>query len=133
MAKPAKLSPPNSTGSSDDGGYDDMYGSNWLSPDDVKKNFYAISKRQERQTFSQGGKGEKDKVVIFFDGIKKGLVLNKTNAGSLASVYGKPPANWVGKRILIKREMTNFQGKPTPCIRIYPADGDDMSGDGIPY
>jgi hypothetical protein len=128
MQKPAKLAKPEEN----DDAFNDMYGSAWTSPDDIRKNFYSTIETQEPQAFDDGKKGEKTKLVITLKGVKKPFVLNKTNALNLASVYGKVPANWVGKSVLVKKEMTNYQGKPMPCIRIYPHDPNDMGGDSIP-
>ena len=128
-AKPAKLAKPEEN----DDAFNDMYGSAWVSPDDVKKPFRTTIEDWERQTFNvPGGKGEKDKIVLTLKGVKKKLVLNKTNALSLASKFGKVPANWVGKQVLVKKEMTSYAGKPTPGVRIYPVDPNDMNDD-IPY
>ena len=132
MAKQAKLS--NSGNNGDDGGFDDMYGSNWLSPDDIKKPFRTTIEDWERQTFKgpNGGK-EKDKMVLTLKDVKKPAVLNKTNALNLAGKYGKSPNNWVGKPVLVKAEMTSFGGKPVKGVRMYPVDPNDMQGDDIPY
>jgi hypothetical protein len=131
MAKSAKAQISNST--SDDLGFDDMYGSHWLSPDDVRKPFYSSIDEQEKQTFNgQGGQAAKDKIVLTLRGLRKKAVLNKTNALNLAEAWGKNPRAWIGKPVLVKVEMTQYAGKPTKGIRIYPHDPSDMGGDGIP-
>ena len=128
MARQAKLS--NSENNGDDDAFNDMYGSAWVSPDDIKKPFYSRIEAWERQTFNvTGGKGEKDKYVLTLRGLKKKLVLNKTNALNLAIVHGKNPNNWIGKSVLVKTEMTSYAGKPTPGVRIHPVDPNDMNDD----
>jgi hypothetical protein len=117
----------------DDGGFDDMYGSNWTSPDDIKRPLTAKIKAQERQTFKGTGGAEKDKLVLTLEGVKKPVVCNKTNALNLATAFGKVPAHWVGKHVTIKAEMTSYAGKPVKGVRLYPADPDDMQGDKITY
>lgn len=130
MAKPAKLSKPEA--SEDD--FNDMYGSNWLSPEDIKKPFTTIIEAWERQTFNgPGGGATKDKVVLTLRNIKKLAVLNKTNALNLATEYGKVYDHWIGKPVLVKVEMTQYQGKPTKGVRMYPVNAEDMKGDAIPF
>jgi len=110
-----------------------MYGSNWSSPDDIKKPFHTVIESWERQTFSAPGGGEKDKMVLTLKDVKKPVVLNKTNALNLAGAFGKLPDQWIGKPVLVKVEMTSYAGKPVKGIRIYPVDLDDMKDDDIPY
>ena len=73
------------------------------------------------------------KVLLHFKAFRKPLPCNKTNALNLASAYGKNPADWVGKPVLVKTEPTSFGGKPTKGVRVYPADPNDMKGDHIPF
>jgi hypothetical protein len=131
MAKPAKISKPED----DTNGFDDMYGSKWLSPDDIKKPYRTVIEGWERQTFTgpnSGGK-EVDKVVLKLKDIRKPAVLNKTNAISLATTYGKLCDRWVGKPVIVKCEMTSYAGKPVKGLRMYPVDPNDMGSDEIPY
>ena len=46
----------------------------------------------------RGGKSE-TKPVLSFRETKKKLVLNKTNADSIAEMYGTEAAEWVGQRV----------------------------------
>jgi hypothetical protein len=87
MTKPAKISKPEAV---DDGGFDDMYGSNWLGPDDIKKPFTTVIDSQERHHFPglNGGK-EKDKLALTLRNVRKPLVCNKTNALTLADAYAR--------------------------------------------
>jgi hypothetical protein len=128
MAKQAKLA----HHEPDTDAFEDMYGSNWLSPDDIKKAFRTTIEAWERQTFNKGDGKEKDKMVLTLKGVKKQVVLNKTNALNLATMYGKDPSLWVGKPVLVKVEMTAFQGKPVKGVRLFPVDLDDMGGDTLP-
>jgi hypothetical protein len=117
----------------DDSDFLDMYSSNWLSPDDIKKPFTTTIESWERQTFKGPNGGDKDKIVLGLKNVKKLAVLNKTNALNLASEYGKSPNRWIGMQVLVKTEMTSYAGKPTKGVRMYPVDPDDMKGDQIPY
>lgn len=53
------------------------------------------------------------------------LLLNKTNAKTIAQLYTKKPANWVGKLITLYPTTTEVGGETQDCIRIrnaVPAD-----------
>jgi len=60
------------------------------------------------------------KPCLSFDEVDKSLVLNKTNAMIIAGMYGDKniDVTWIGKKITLHVEMTTFQGKPTPGIRV---------------
>lgn len=60
------------------------------------------------------------KPVIFFAGKKKGMSLNKTNAGKLRAQYGDEMDEWIGKDVIIYPDVVDFNGTPTPCIRVRP-------------
>jgi hypothetical protein len=60
------------------------------------------------------------KPCLSFVEVDKSLVLNKTNANIIAGMYGDKniDVSWIGKQITLHVEMTTFQGKPTPGIRV---------------
>lgn len=58
------------------------------------------------------------KLVVYFVGKDKGLVLNKTNGSVIASVYGDESDHWLGKSIVIFRSQVMFSGKMTDCLRV---------------
>ena len=49
--------------------------------------------------------------VAFFRDHQKGLVLNKTNATTIAAVHGDETDNWIGKELEIFPTTTEFRGK----------------------
>ena len=49
------------------------------------------------------------------------VVLNKTNLSTLSTDWGTETDDWTGRLVSICREVCNFQGKRTPCIRLYAA------------
>lgn len=59
-----------------------------------------------------------NKFLISFEGKKKGLVANKTNAGRIALLYGDDTDGWIGKPIVLYTDIVDFQGKPTEAIRV---------------
>lgn len=48
-----------------------------------------------------GASAPETRVVLAFDGAKKKLVLNKTNAIRIARMHGKDTENWIGKSITL--------------------------------
>lgn len=62
--------------------------------------------------------GDDTKLVLFFDGKEKGLVLNKTNANNIAAIYGTDTDGWFGKPIVLVEALVDFQGRSVPAIRV---------------
>jgi hypothetical protein len=48
------------------------------------------------------------------------LLLNKTNAKTIAQMYGNNPAQWVGKLITLFPSTTSVGGEEKDCIRVRP-------------
>lgn len=64
---------------------------------------------------------EETKAAAERDGKKeRRLVLNKTNAMTVASLYGYEVDEWVGKRITLFPTQADAFGKTVDCIRIRP-------------
>ena len=64
--------------------------------------------------------GEDKRLVLAFSDTDRPLVLNKTNANSLAELYGPETGGWEGKAIKLVPSTTSYQGKMVKCIRISP-------------
>lgn len=62
--------------------------------------------------------GDDMKLVLYFKGKEKGLVLNKTNSNSIVDAYGDDTDDWFGHDIILFSVMTDFQGKVGPAIRV---------------
>lgn len=60
------------------------------------------------------------KPVVIFERATKGMVLNKTNAMTIASLYGPETDNWVGKSVTLYATEVEAFGKQTKAIRIRP-------------
>lgn len=48
------------------------------------------------------------------------LLLNKTNAKTIAQLYGNNPGQWVGKAITLFPSTTSVGGEEKDCIRVRP-------------
>jgi hypothetical protein len=86
----------------------------------------------EKKAFDDGAK-----LVISFQGKKKALVCNKTNANRIASAYGTNTDNWIGKEITLFVDQVDFKGELVDAIRVRvkreapvrPASADMMPAD----
>lgn len=61
--------------------------------------------------------GDDFKPVLYFKGKEKGIVLNKTNAGTIVDAYGDDSEDWTDQEIILFSVMVDFQGKVAPAIR----------------
>ena len=68
--------------------------------------------------------GDEDKLVVFFKGAQKGLVLNVTNANMITEICGSDETDdWMGKQIALFPTRVDFQGRRVDAIRVdYPTD-----------
>jgi len=94
----------------------DMFPSNYLKADDLQGQAVRVKIANVRQDDFGGGEGLKN--VLLFQGKSRGLVLNKTNANTIANGYGDETDNWTGLPLELFATETMFQGKMTPCIRL---------------
>ena len=62
--------------------------------------------------------GTERKPILTFTKTKKKLVLNKTNATTIAKLYGGEARNWVGKEITLYPTECNAFGQQVECIRV---------------
>jgi len=61
--------------------------------------------------------GDDTKPVLYFKGKDKGVVLNKTNAGTISDAYGDDTEDWYDQPLILFSVMVDFQGKVAPAIR----------------
>lgn len=66
-----------------------------------------------------GGKKDR-KPTLSFRETKKRLILNKTNAATIANIYGTKAEDWVGKRITLFPTITSCGAEMVDCVRIRP-------------
>jgi hypothetical protein len=62
--------------------------------------------------------GNERKLILTFQGKKKTMICNKTNAGRIAFLYGDDTDEWVGKEIILTAEFVEFQGKTVKGLRV---------------
>ncbi len=66
----------------------------------------------ERETI-----GTDKKLVLYFKGKDKGLVLNKTNANTIGDGYGDDTDDWYDQPLILFSVKTDYQGKVVDAIR----------------
>ena len=72
-------------------------------------------KREELKT--QDG-GSETKPILTFTSTKKKLVLNVTNASTIAELHGVEAESWVGKSVTFYPTTTSCFGDRVDCIRV---------------
>lgn len=74
--------------------------------------------RVEIEELKMKGGVKERKPVVSFEETKKKLVLNKTNADSVAEMYGAEATAWLGKRITLYPTKTQCGRETVDCIRV---------------
>ena len=62
--------------------------------------------------------GGDHKPILYFQGTDKGMVLNKTNANTIAVLYGPTLEDWIGERVTLQSVMVEAFGESTEAIRV---------------
>lgn len=93
----------------------EAFPSTFMKVDDLNKKRIAVTiKDATMETL-----GDDKKLILHFTDHDKSLVLNKTNSEMIKMLLGSDDTDdWAGQRIILRPDMTTFQGKPTPCIRV---------------
>ncbi len=94
----------------------DMYPSKWMSAKDLDGEDKVVTiRRIEEETIAQ-----ENKWVLYFDlrQSTKGLVLNQTNAKTIAKLHGEDSDEWIGKSIALFPTEVDFKGDQVEAIRV---------------
>jgi hypothetical protein len=62
--------------------------------------------------------GDDEKLVVYFNGKNKGLVMNKTNSNNIALVFGPDTDAWLEQEISVYPTMVDYQGRSIEAIRV---------------
>jgi len=95
-----------------------MGSNNFLKAADLKGRATVVT--IEKNQLEKVGQGDeaKSKNVLYFQGLKKSLVLNVTNADVLIDAFGFETQDWPGSEIELYPTTTDYQGKRVDCIRL---------------
>lgn len=92
--------------------------SKWLESADLAGKTKVVV--MEDVTLEEVGDDKEQRPVVWFRNQEKGMVLNKTNAGTIAKLYGCETEDWSGKPIALYPTETSFRGEMVRCIRVKP-------------
>lgn len=96
----------------------ELYPSKWLSKTDVQQPIFATISHVAMETIKSQN-GNETKPVLYFHGNLKPLILNKTGAMILESLYGSDYTTWSGKPIEVFFDPNvSFGGKITGGVRL---------------
>ena len=94
----------------------DFYRSEYLRAADLNgQNVPMIIDRVEAK---EVGQEKREKLVVFFRGQDRSLVLNATNNNTITDEYGDSTDEWLGKPVILFATKVDYQGKRTDAIRI---------------
>lgn len=102
--------------------YRTMFDEKWVRAWDLggKELTVVIQKVEAGVLDNHRSKTKDRKPIVWFRGAKKPLALNKTNAKTIAGLYGNETEKWVGKPITIYPTRTMMGGEEMDCIRVRP-------------
>lgn len=124
--------------------YQDVYGSEYVSPDDIPEGKVFRAKILDIEglelTCIKGGKPVKNvKYVLTCEKVKKKIAVNKTSAKRLAMAWGQDGLKWIGQSIEVRSGMVNnkpatlltpVKGAPVPNLPTVPPPDEPGSNDG---
>ena len=95
----------------------DLYPSKWLAAADLDDADMVVTiDRIQIEELAEG----KEKPVLYFNELSKGLVTNVTNMKTIAALYGDETDDWQGMQITLFPTYVAFEGKQVECIRVKP-------------
>ena len=94
----------------------DAFPSNYLKAADLQNR--TIKLKIDKVIFEEIGQNKDNKPVVYFTDVKKGMVLNKTNATTIGAVHGQEFEGWTGKEIELFEQMVPYQGQNVAAIRV---------------
>ena len=111
------------------------FGGSYLKAADLKgKQVRVIIDNVSRELFRDDKGGEAQKLVVWFRGKEKGLVLNKTNAESIAAMHGDDTDDWTGREIRLYAANVQAFGEMMKAIRIVDeVPAEEAAEDEIPF
>jgi len=68
--------------------------------------------------FHKVGAKQDIKGVIYYEEFPRAMVLNRTNSGRIAKLYGAEVTAWVGKKVTLYESEASYGGETRPCIRV---------------
>jgi hypothetical protein len=94
----------------------EVYGGTYLSGGDLAGQTHRLS--IQSVAVEEVGDDREEKLVVAFNGAKKSLVLNKTNASALVSAFGDDTESWIGRNVELFTVPVNFNGRTYDGVRV---------------
>jgi hypothetical protein len=95
-----------------------MFPSKWLKASDFEDGDAVMTIREVTQETIGQGKDAAEKFVLYFEEEERGLVLNKTNVGTIAKLHGDDTDDWIGKQVTLFATEVQFQSEMVEAIRV---------------
>lgn len=92
----------------------EAFPSKYISASDVPEDNIRLVMDHVETTELEG----KQKMVLFFERAKKGMILNKTNASNIAAAYGDDTDDWKGQDLVLFTTWVDYQGKSVEAVRV---------------
>jgi hypothetical protein len=93
----------------------DLFPSNYLKASDIGTSDLILTISEQKMV--EFDNGDKKPVILFRETDKK-LTLNRTNANTIAGLYGDDTTKWIGRPIALFATEVDFKGKQVLAIRI---------------
>jgi hypothetical protein len=123
--------------------YNDLYSSKWFTAADLNGETlrYRIARVEPVSLKDKDSNIPKKKLAIWFNGIERELILNRTNYDRLVLAYGKDTDKWIGTAVDVYGETTPIGvGVRLKVLKAKPADpistgrpSDPDMNDEIPF
>lgn len=95
----------------------EIYAGKYLAAADLAGKEYTVTITQvDMQNLDDGER----KLCVYLNNRPKGLLLNKTNAKSIAKMHGNNTDTWIGKQIVIFPAYVDFKGDQVEAVRVRP-------------
>jgi hypothetical protein len=97
-----------------------LYPSKYLSVADIPEESGELTITIDRYAREEvkNENGVEEKTLLYFSDFEKPLVLNKTNANSIALKHGPDVTAWKGKAVTFRESVTTLKGQERPCVRV---------------
>ncbi len=94
----------------------ELFPSRFLKAADLKGR--TVKAKIKKVEVEEIGQDRDEKPVVYFEGVERGLVMNKTNGVAIAEIHGDVTGGWTGKEIEIFSMMVPYQGQNVAAIRV---------------
>jgi hypothetical protein len=61
----------------------------------------------------------RERMIVYFDGSRRGWLVNRTNAECLVAMFGRRTEDWIGRRVVLKSEPVRVGPTTQPGIRVH--------------